>query len=135
MILTCPECQSRYLLNSAVISAGGQKVRCSKCEHVWHQDPEEPEEAAAEGAAGEGEQVAVEEAFSVVEERVGVVGKEDNDRGFAALSAGPDQVIQILIAITDGVVVIVDDHIFEARMVTVTEIFGVVLEASSMRCS
>lgn len=45
MILTCPSCETRYLLNTAVLGAEGRRVRCSKCAHIWHQAPEKTEEA------------------------------------------------------------------------------------------
>ncbi|MGD0190468.1 MAG: DUF3426 domain-containing protein [Rhizomicrobium sp.] len=46
MILTCPQCATRYQTDSAQFGAAGRKVRCAKCGHVWHQAPEaalEPE--------------------------------------------------------------------------------------------
>lgn len=55
MILTCPECATRYEIDSAKFPAAGRKVRCKKCSHVWFQPGEggeaeppapEPESAA-----------------------------------------------------------------------------------------
>ncbi len=37
MILTCPECQTRYLADSAGFMPSGRTVRCSNCEHTWFQ--------------------------------------------------------------------------------------------------
>ncbi len=37
MILTCPNCATRYHTDSALLSEAGRKVRCAKCGHVWHQ--------------------------------------------------------------------------------------------------
>lgn len=37
MILTCPECATRYEADAAKFPAAGRKVRCAKCGHVWHQ--------------------------------------------------------------------------------------------------
>jgi len=37
MILTCPECATRYEIDSATFPAAGRKVRCKKCSHVWFQ--------------------------------------------------------------------------------------------------
>jgi predicted Zn finger-like uncharacterized protein len=51
MIITCPNCSTRYSLPQDKIKPGGQKVRCAKCGTVWHQAPEDeplaltPEEA------------------------------------------------------------------------------------------
>jgi predicted Zn finger-like uncharacterized protein len=48
MILTCPECATRYEIDSAKFPAAGRKVRCKKCSHVWFQPGEggEPEPVA-----------------------------------------------------------------------------------------
>lgn len=40
MILTCPACQTRYVVNDGAIPPGGRQVRCASCKHNWHQDPE-----------------------------------------------------------------------------------------------
>jgi predicted Zn finger-like uncharacterized protein len=37
MILTCPECATRYQTDASHFSPDGRKVRCAKCGHVWHQ--------------------------------------------------------------------------------------------------
>lgn len=41
MILTCPNCSTRYLLNSSMLGAEGRKVRCANCAHVWFQEPDD----------------------------------------------------------------------------------------------
>lgn len=43
MILTCPQCATRYQTEAAAFMPAGRKVRCAKCAHVWHQDPPLPE--------------------------------------------------------------------------------------------
>jgi predicted Zn finger-like uncharacterized protein len=43
MILTCPECATRYQTDAAKFPSGGRSVRCAKCGHVWHQAPPQPE--------------------------------------------------------------------------------------------
>lgn len=40
MILTCPACQTRYVVKDGAIPPGGRQVRCASCKHSWHQDPE-----------------------------------------------------------------------------------------------
>lgn len=40
MIITCPSCSSRYPVNAASFAPAGRKVRCAKCGHSWHQEPE-----------------------------------------------------------------------------------------------
>lgn len=43
MILTCPQCEMRYLVSGVSIGPEGRKVRCASCAHVWYQSPEAPE--------------------------------------------------------------------------------------------
>ena len=57
MILTCPECGTRYVVKDGAIPPGGRQVRCASCKHSWHQDPEEAdptEDAPDERMAGHG---------------------------------------------------------------------------------
>jgi predicted Zn finger-like uncharacterized protein len=52
MILTCPECATRYQADASQFAPDGRKVRCAKCGHVWHQAAPPPEpEAALEDAS------------------------------------------------------------------------------------
>jgi len=39
MILTCPNCATRYEADAAKFLPAGRKVRCAKCSHIWHQPP------------------------------------------------------------------------------------------------
>lgn len=39
MILTCPQCQTRFLVPSAALPDEGRKVRCCQCRHIWLQMP------------------------------------------------------------------------------------------------
>ena len=45
MILTCPNCSTRYQADAAKFPAAGRNVRCAKCAQVWRQmpPPVEPE--------------------------------------------------------------------------------------------
>jgi predicted Zn finger-like uncharacterized protein len=43
MIITCPQCETRYTTDAASFPASGRKVRCFKCGHLWHQASPEPE--------------------------------------------------------------------------------------------
>lgn len=40
MILKCPECSTRFLVNEALLGAHGRKVKCASCKHIWFQEPE-----------------------------------------------------------------------------------------------
>jgi predicted Zn finger-like uncharacterized protein len=54
MILTCPNCDTRYSVDGAKFPAAGRTVRCAKCGHSWHQAAETPEpEPVFEAAAPE----------------------------------------------------------------------------------
>jgi predicted Zn finger-like uncharacterized protein len=43
MILTCPECATRYQTDASHFTPDGRKVRCAKCGHVWFQAAPQPE--------------------------------------------------------------------------------------------
>jgi predicted Zn finger-like uncharacterized protein len=54
MILTCPNCETRYRADAAQFPAAGRRVRCAKCGHLWHhhlQDAETGSRAAVEAMA------------------------------------------------------------------------------------
>lgn len=40
MILTCPACETKYVVKDGAIPPAGRQVRCASCKHSWHQDPE-----------------------------------------------------------------------------------------------
>lgn len=48
MILTCPECATRYQAEDAKFLPDGRAVRCAKCGHGWHQAP--PSAAVSDAA-------------------------------------------------------------------------------------
>lgn len=41
MILTCDECQTRYLVPGHAIGEEGRRVRCTNCSYEWFQEPEQ----------------------------------------------------------------------------------------------
>lgn len=43
MILTCPECKSRYVVNPNALMPNGRTVRCAKCSHNWFEDKPKPD--------------------------------------------------------------------------------------------
>lgn len=41
MILTCPSCTTRYLIDPAALGVTGRVVRCARCSHSWSELPPE----------------------------------------------------------------------------------------------
>lgn len=42
MIVTCPSCSTRYLVDPAAIGQGGRRVKCARCGHLWRESAVEP---------------------------------------------------------------------------------------------
>lgn len=39
MLISCPACEVSFSVPAGAIGEDGRKVKCSKCSHVWHQEP------------------------------------------------------------------------------------------------
>lgn len=52
MIITCPTCSARYVVDPVKIGSEGRTVKCAKCAHAWAQPAPTPEELA-ESVAGQ----------------------------------------------------------------------------------
>jgi predicted Zn finger-like uncharacterized protein len=49
MILTCPACSVRYVVDPRALGVKGRMVRCARCTHTWRQVP--PDEGAPQAVA------------------------------------------------------------------------------------
>ena len=52
MILTCPECATRYFVPDETLGASGRTVRCTHCKTSWHAEPEAPLELVVDEEQG-----------------------------------------------------------------------------------
>ncbi|MDX1950329.1 MAG: zinc-ribbon domain-containing protein [Rickettsiales bacterium] len=39
MLISCPNCSATFAVPAKAIGETGKKVKCSKCGHMWHQEP------------------------------------------------------------------------------------------------
>lgn len=51
MILTCANCQTRYLVPDSALGLDGRRVRCTKCQNEWFQEPEFTDAGAGDDSA------------------------------------------------------------------------------------
>lgn len=56
MIITCPNCETKFEVPETALGSAGRKLKCAKCHHVWFQSPLPP--AAPEAPAVEPSEVA-----------------------------------------------------------------------------
>ena len=42
MILSCPDCSTRFAIDPEKLLPDGRRVKCSKCAHVWYESAPEP---------------------------------------------------------------------------------------------
>ncbi len=46
MILTCPDCSTRFAVDASKLGPDGRRVKCGKCAHIWYESPPETEPEA-----------------------------------------------------------------------------------------
>lgn len=56
MILSCPSCSRRFLLDAGLLG-NGRRVKCGNCAHVWYQEPPEGEAVKPFAAGPDGSDV------------------------------------------------------------------------------
>ncbi len=93
MILSCPACSTRYLVDPAQIGELGRQVKCARCAHEWHQQPppEAPPPLESLDAAGEAEVSDPAPTPSMPDDGVDdLAGELPDDGGEDRLDGGPD---------------------------------------------
>ena len=85
MILTCPACDTKYVVKDDAIPPGGRQVRCASCKHSWHQEPDnavvEAESAAVDFAGPPPDQA---------EQPIAETPQEAEEQGMIAGEPQPD---------------------------------------------
>lgn len=58
MILTCPECSARYLVDPKALLPHGRVVRCAKCKHSWRETAPDQDTPVVDSGESDGPQEA-----------------------------------------------------------------------------
>lgn len=57
MKITCPSCNTSFIVKLDAIPDGGRKVKCANCQHIWHQMPTHSESEKSANISPEPEKV------------------------------------------------------------------------------
>lgn len=85
MIIACPSCSARYVVDPVKIGPSGRTVKCAKCAHAWAQPAPTPEEMsdtppASEPAAAKPAETPVEhDAAQAIRDRIGAQARDPDD--------------------------------------------------------
>lgn len=99
MIVTCPECATRYLVDPRALGASGRTVRCANCAQTWYQTP--PDDAPRRIELPPIEPIAIERP----ETRIQLPAVAKPRRSGALRSIGWVAMVVVLLAVGAGLVV------------------------------
>lgn len=51
MLVTCPKCEQKFKVPDKALGTKGRKLKCSSCEHKWHQMPKPKAKPASDAGA------------------------------------------------------------------------------------
>lgn len=118
MILTCPNCTTRFLLSAFVLAPDGRKVKCTNCSETWFQLPD-PEEL---NAAPEEKPQDIPESVKPIPRGSSVPAvRDDEDRG--KISAGKIAIAAAVSLILLGGIFIAMKDIIMAAVPTTLPIY------------
>lgn len=104
MIITCEQCNARYLLASLLLGVSGRKVRCGVCSHEWYQEPvDEPysrqsaDEASFSDMVGHADSEPIPESVRPIPEGSNVPAMRGDDRASGKKSGALGGVLTALL--------------------------------------
>jgi predicted Zn finger-like uncharacterized protein len=86
MIVTCPNCSTRFLVDDYMLGDGGRRVRCTNCRHEWFQEPQQKNRVDYSEGRSSSDLEPLEEMTEELEEEGG--GDLDFERQFQDTMAG-----------------------------------------------
>ena len=86
MKIACPNCDTKYALNSDVLGTHGRKMKCAKCAHVWTAQPDGAGQKASTVVQSRPDQLQDQEQAAPVEQ----AGATPERFGIGLVSQGPE---------------------------------------------
>jgi predicted Zn finger-like uncharacterized protein len=90
MIVTCPSCSVRYLVDARALGPHGRMVRCARCAHTWREVPP-PDQAAALVVDAPAAPPPAPPAAAAAAPAAAAAAAADEADGAAAASAAPER--------------------------------------------
>lgn len=85
MIITCPSCSARYVVDPVKIGPAGRTVKCAKCAHAWAQPAPTPEDLAGTPAPAAATESApaptVDDTVEAIRNRIDAAARGPDDSG------------------------------------------------------